>query len=89
MTAFLKHEESLLRQAVRESSHERSMFWFWVSGIGVSTAVLSLIIGDPSSLKIWGFGLLLDVYVLQTLAYVHYRDRMLRLINKLSPNQTS
>lgn len=89
MTAFSKHEESLLRQAARESSHERSMFWFWVSGIGVSTAVLSLILGDPSSLETWGFGLLLAVWVLQTLAYVQYRDRMLRLINKLSAKPTS
>ena len=89
MSEFSKHEESLLRLAARVSSHARSMFWFWVGGIGLGTAVLLLLIGDPASRENWAFGLCVIAVFGQALGYVRFRDRALCLINKLSANQTS
>ncbi len=89
MTAFSKHEESLLSLATHVSNTKPSMFWFWVSGIALGTGVLLKLAGDTASREDWIIGLLVMASFAQAFAYVRYRDRALRLISKLSSTQTS
>ena len=65
------------------------MVWIWVGGIGLGTGIVLKLAGDPASRENWIIGLLVMASFVQALAYVRYRDRVLRLISKLSPNQTS